>query len=190
MSLFIRTLSDTTITIDMTPGMEVGDIYEIAGLDLRAEVLTFQGEDLDDLDVEIADTGICSETTLGVRLRNGPAFFEAIDDDKSGVLIIHDYEKMKVYRIVYNQYVIIPFEPPMCRVGDNIFTFDGPMFKQIVTHTVDDEGHQICHHLLPQRKQVHSSDGHPRWFLSKYRYQQSRHRDRRGLHLGRSEPQP
>jgi hypothetical protein len=143
MSISVKTIFGTTTMIDILPKTEIGDIYNEANIDSRSEVLTFQGEDLKDFDLSLADAGIGTESVLYVRPKK-VSFYLIESDDTSGNLIIMDFEEMKLYTIIYYSRGVNIQERPFRKIEDTLFEYDGNMEGQTLTCTlVDHEEHMI-----------------------------------------------
>jgi hypothetical protein len=143
MSISVKTIFGTTTMIDILPETEIGDIYSEANIDSRFEVLTFQGEDLKDLDLSLADAGIGTESVLYVRPKK-VSFYLTESDGTSGNLVIMDFEEMKLYAIIYYSRGVNVQERQFRKIEDTLFEYDGNTEGQIFTCTlVDHEEHMI-----------------------------------------------
>lgn len=71
MNIFVRTETDDRISITIEANWTVGDLREELHSTHRAPILSYQGVELRDLKMPIADTGICSQSVVNVYEESG-----------------------------------------------------------------------------------------------------------------------
>tara|TARA_B110000908_G_scaffold12629_1_gene14722 strand:+ start:11514 stop:12098 length:585 start_codon:yes stop_codon:yes gene_type:complete len=130
MNIFVQTETNDTIPIEVRADWTVGNLCEELRYIYTYPVLSYQGIQLRNLDQDIADTGICSESVVNVRNSGYVLMFinaENVGDDTDMIIINTEDEEVHCLNYDEDLYIstlkLTKIDNKKYKHTDNLLTF-------------------------------------------------------------------